>query len=891
MFPKSPSNSDSSGADWERPGQVCETSFPASSKSDSDEPAAPDVSYNEKRRPVREEKEELNWWARQNNASSRSSRRPQPQPQPPPQPRQRRQRDLANWGQNDDGWGDFPDRSTQPSFRNQEQKAGRWPNSSLNSRRDNGRQRRTSSNQRPGENGGGRGPRSNMKWQQQSHSVKRQQPLAQSASPVMSKSVAHPSGLRMGPHSQKSFRVEEKRAEAKRLPENNSGDEVRLDSLKCESEPLPPVKRLADWEKNEPCYEFLNKFEWNGLRGQSYLEQSNNQQLVQKEGHGLGCKCQHCVNILLKEKKVKGETQDKQSISILYEIASQEGAKIDLWVKCQSCEGRFKEDLIQGKRAGKPACSHCGASVHPRTCMYGYKWDEEYLEGIAGAANQKEAKRMAAEKALDTLERKWNYGEQIVRCREGKKGLPKDPGKYVMVSKSGQFSEYVKNGKALRESIFEQHKKFQDIAHQLAPNFEWHKLDKKKGRVSKAKLPEKVSTSNKDSAIRGIGASGQFKLKVKSAKKVEASGKISEQCKAPAPPVLSSPAVNTIEKYVVWDEEWNPDEEDKLVEVDLKTFYSDGCVEQKEEVALKISVDTLSSLLHTKYLDDLCYDVKQFYDVILRRRGEERYCYLYDRRYVAICHCGGEVIRKRSEHMEGQFNCSICKTAWVYCQGCDQLRWPLEPAEVVCGEQCVGKVDISEGTWYCKECWRLFIVDKEATDQNKLVNEKKQESSRKQSHIFPVPPPVATPPPRPPESCNSEPRGPPMDFLMEASDLPDFDMSKYANPHSNNPQAGKREEEVALHHTGVPKLPVSTCLNSLVEAIITLKFDRANEIKSQGVCFDTSFEAIPEIYIRILTKGLLVSVEGEDKDAFVVIAKLEINQEPGEYSFKYLAKP
>merc|ERR1739838_370331 len=63
-----------------------------------------------------------------------------------------------------------------------------------------------------------------------------------------------------------------------------------------------------------------------------------------------------------------------------------------------------------------------------------------------------------------------------------------------------------------------------DIAHRVAPNFEWHKLDKRNGRVSKAKLSAKVSTGNKDSAVSGIAPSGQSGSKVNSAKKVEVSG-------------------------------------------------------------------------------------------------------------------------------------------------------------------------------------------------------------------------------------------------------------------------------------------------------------------------------------------------------------------------------
>jgi len=456
--------------------------------------------------------------------------------------------------------------------------------------------------------------------------------------------------------------------------------------LKVENDPLPPLRRCKD--KNLPQYEFLNKFKWNGLCGRSFSERGNIK-LSQREGHGLGCTCRECASIKNKEKKVKRDTQEKQPISILHEIASQEGAKIDLWVTCMECNGRFKESCTSVKN-GTRQCPHCNSTVHSTYCMYGWSWNDEYLEGVKGAPNLKEAKRLSAEKALSTLGRKYNYSEQIVRCREGKKGLPKDPGKYYLVADNGEFTEYTNKGKTLREYIFTQHKRYQDIAHEISPNYEWHVLDKDpKG----AKLESAISSENLKDPL----------------------GRDADE-KAPQPPVPNQKK-GTCEKMDYWDE-WNTNEKDRPVEIVIKIFYNGGVDEKIQEISLKYDLETLKLLIFSQFLEDLPGDVKNFYDVIFRRKGEKRFSYLYDRRYVAVCHCGGEVIRRRFQGIKERLNCAGCGTSWSYCTGCDQLRWPMERSEIVCGKECVSKVDTTNNIWYCKDCWRSFIIEEEVKKQN-----------------------------------------------------------------------------------------------------------------------------------------------------------------------------
>merc|ERR1719334_92295 len=115
-----------------------------------------------------------------------------------------------------------------------------------------------------------------------------------------------------------------------------------------------------------PKYDWLKKFNWNGLSGRSYAAQQNSL-LTQKEGHGLACKCRSCSSNGEKEKKKKGSAQNKPAISILHEIATWEDVTISLMITCGGCGSRFRDGAVKGA-AG---CPRCGNRIHPENCEYG----------------------------------------------------------------------------------------------------------------------------------------------------------------------------------------------------------------------------------------------------------------------------------------------------------------------------------------------------------------------------------------------------------------------------------------------------------------------------------------------------------------------------------------
>jgi len=250
-----------------------------------------------------------------------------------------------------------------------------------------------------------------------------------------------------------------------------SEDGIRLDYLKCKPDSVPEIEKCKNLDL--PKYDLLKKFNWNGLSGRSYAAQQN-LLLTQREGHGIACNCQSCSNIGEKENKRKGPAQNKPAISILHEIASWENANIYLMITCGGCGLRLRDGAAKGG-----VCPRCGEKIHPKKSEYGYSWNDQYLEGVFGASNNKEAKRLAADKALIILEKDWNYGEQITRCAKGSKALPRDPGRYVFVSNRGEFVPYDGNGITLRDRIFEQQRMWQEISYAVAPNFDWRKFDKK----------------------------------------------------------------------------------------------------------------------------------------------------------------------------------------------------------------------------------------------------------------------------------------------------------------------------------------------------------------------------------------------------------------------------
>jgi len=244
---------------------------------------------------------------------------------------------------------------------------------------------------------------------------------------------------------------------------------------------------------------------------------------------------------------------------------------------------------------------------------------------------------------------------------------------------------------------------------------------------------------------------------------------------------------------------------------------------------------------------------------------------MYDRRFVAICHCRGEVIRQPNESINSKFNCNHCGTAWQYCTGCDQIKWPLQPMEIVCGKKCEPKVDTSNNTWYCRNCWKAFILEKECKpsqslrvkSSNQIIEEHKQ-------------PPL---PPNPSTSTSS----------TEASMVAGH-KSEHPPVNPGNEQlcgAGSDDEKVKCPASSQQVAPLPSDSYGK-PTTINLTFENAKEVKNKGVNFERPFKVTPRIFTRAITKGLVVIVETEDEDSFVVKAHLEKEYGPGNYSFEYI---
>merc|ERR1719317_850036 len=99
---------------------------------------------------------------------------------------------------------------------------------------------------------------------------------------------------------------------------------------------------------------------------------------------------------------------------------------------------------------------------------------------------------------------------------------------------------------------------------------------------------------------------------------------------------------------------------------------------------------------------------------------------------------------------------------------------------LTCGKECIAKVDTADYIWFCKDCWRSFIISEGVKKQNEfelrkylqkpeiLQLEKLSDSSA------PPKPPISKPPPRPAKSSKIEPADELLDFCLE--DLPDSDL-------------------------------------------------------------------------------------------------------------------
>merc|ERR1712060_234666 len=253
--------------------------------------------------------------------------------------------------------------------------------------------------------------------------------------------------------------------------------------LKCKPDKVPEIQKCKNMDL--PKYDMLKKFRWNGLSGRDYAAQQN-LLFTQKEGHGIACKCNSCSNTGEKENKKKGQAQNKSAISILHEIASWESISVYLMITCGGCGLQMRDSEAKGG-----ACLRCGESVHPKKSWYGFSWNDQYLEGVFGATSNKEAKRLAADKALLILEKDYNYGEQIKRCAKGSKALPRDPGTYFFVSDRGKSSPYEEAGLTLRDRINAEQKMYQEISNAVAPNFDWHSFDKKMGMWKQKSIVKK----------------------------------------------------------------------------------------------------------------------------------------------------------------------------------------------------------------------------------------------------------------------------------------------------------------------------------------------------------------------------------------------------------------
>jgi len=304
---------------------------------------------------------------------------------------------------------------------------------------------------------------------------------------------------------------------------------------------------------------------------------------------------------------------------------------------------------------------------------------------------------------------------------------------------------------------------------------------------------------------------------------------------------------------------------------------------EQDKISLSYSLDDLKMLFKSQRFDELSEDEKPYFKVTFRKKGNNRYCFVYDKRYVAICHCRGEVIRKPSQRPTAKFYCSFCETAWRYCTGCSEMKWPLEPVETVCGEKCESKVDLATDTWFCKSCWKGFILDKQTTPASH--NYEEDQVVKLPYSGLPPKPPTPTLPPKPPDSLIKASLNEPIKFEIQDSILPDFDVPIFLPQPESIVGASINKGE--LHYREPPAVDSAP----YYKALIRLKFERTKEVKKEGVCFEQKFQEIPKIYTRIITKGLQVMVEMEDHESFVVKAQLGEDCKPGDYSFEYIVVP
>jgi len=200
--------------------------------------------------------------------------------------------------------------------------------------------------------------------------------------------------------------------------------------------------------------------------------------------------------------------------------------------------------------------------------------------------------------------------------------------------------------------------------------------------------------------------------------------------------------------------------------------------------------------------------------------------------------------------------------------------------EIICGEKCEAKVDVATDTWFCKRCWKDSILERQPassswTTPGDVVNHSYR--------LKPPKPPAVISPPTPPKSFTGKNINV-IEFEVHKSALPDFEVP-VSLPLSLLDKSKKVLVDSNLDDDIGFKAP------PYYKALIRLKFERSKEVKKEGVCFEQQFKHIPKIYTRIITNGLIVTVENVDEHSFVAKAQLEDGFEPSDYTFEYIVVP
>lgn len=143
--------------------------------------------------------------------------------------------------------------------------------------------------------------------------------------------------------------------------------------------------------------------------------------------------------------------------------------------------------------------------------------------------------------------------------------------------------------------------------------------------------------------------------------------------------------------------------------------------------------------------------------------------------------------------------------------------------------------------------------------------------------LKPPKPPADISPPTPPQRLTGDDQSV-IEFKVQKSALPDFEVPV---PLSLLEKSKILVDSNSDDNFGIEAPP-------FYKGLIRLQFERAKQVKNEGVCLEKQFNQIPNIYTRIITKGLIVTVENVDEQSFVARAYLENDFTPGDYTFEYI---